>query len=108
MPTYSLRNGRLNQTGFSLFFFIRDVARGDLAQWIGDQIALAGGAPGWQDVARDALIAPLRGIYGISDKVISMALSALLMAAPRKHARWRDVGWRFVVVDTLVHNFLHR
>jgi len=51
LPTYSLRNGRLNQTGFSLFFLIRDVARGDLAQWIGDQIALAGGAPGGQDVA---------------------------------------------------------
>jgi len=108
LPTYSLRNGRLNQTAFSLFFFIRDVARGDLAQWIHDQVALAGTAAGWEDVARDGLIAPFRGVYGIADKVTSMALSTLLLAAPGGEARWRDVGARFVVVDTLVHNFLHR
>jgi hypothetical protein len=108
LPRYDLRNGRLNQTAQSLYFFIRDVAGGNLVQWIDDTIAAAGTGPDWPDVARDELIEGLRGVYGISDKVISMVLASLLLAAPRAKARWRDVGARFVVVDTLVHNFLHR
>ena len=31
LPLYPLRNGRLNQTAYSLFLFIRDLAGGDLA-----------------------------------------------------------------------------
>ena len=57
---------------------------------------------------RDALAEPLRGIYGISDKVIAIALSSLLMGAGRRKRRWFDVGISFVAVDSLVHNFLHR
>jgi hypothetical protein len=108
LPLHDLRNGRLNQTAYSLFFFIRDVASGDLVQWINETIAAAGSGPGWSDVARDELIGALRGVYGISDKVVSMALTSLLLAAPRAKARWHEVGARFIVVDTLVHNFLHR
>jgi hypothetical protein len=34
-----LRNGRLNQTAYSLFLFIRDIADGDLVGWIDRQLA---------------------------------------------------------------------
>ena len=37
-----------------------------------------------------------------------MALSSLLLAAGRRRPYWLEVGASFVVVDTLVHNFLHR
>jgi hypothetical protein len=31
-------------------------------------------------------------VYGISDKVLSMALSVLLLAAPKKMRLWAEVG----------------
>ena len=40
--------------------------------------------------------------------VIAMALAALLMGAGAKKPRWFEVGASLIVVDTLVHNFLHR
>ena len=39
LPRHDLRNGRLNQTGYSLFLFIRDIAGGDLVRWIDQQVA---------------------------------------------------------------------
>ena len=57
---------------------------------------------------RDALTEPMRSIHGISHKVIVMALSALLIGAGGRRRQWMTVGASFVVVDTLVHNFLHR
>jgi hypothetical protein len=109
LPLHPLRNGRLNQTAYSLFFFIRDVADGDLVGWIDRQLAAASASasPLRLSHMRAALIEPMRSIYGVSDKVLAMALSSLLLLGKdRKH--WFDVGITFVVVDTLVHNFLHR
>src|SRR5260370_37742192 len=57
---------------------------------------------------RDALVDPLRHVYGVSDKVLSMALSVLLLAAPKKMRLWAEVGASMVAIDTLVHNFLVR
>jgi hypothetical protein len=109
LPRHKLRNGRLNQTAYSLFLFIRDIADGDIVTWIDDQLAAAPRELGdGHSAARDALAEPLRGIYGISDKVIAIALSSLLMGAGRRKRRWFDVGISFVAVDSLVHNFLHR
>jgi hypothetical protein len=102
LPGHVLRNGRLNQLAYSLFLFMRDAAGGDLVGWIDGQV---NGASAPDDV-RAALIEPLRNVYGVSDKTLAMALSFLLIAAAKKH--WFDVGAGFVVVDTLVHNFLHR
>ena len=34
LPRHPLRNGRLNQTAYSLFLFIRDIAGGDIVTWI--------------------------------------------------------------------------
>jgi hypothetical protein len=106
LPRHRLRNGRLNQTAYSLYLFIRDVAGGDIASWIDQQLKNNKGTN--LAAARAALIDPLRNVYGISDKVIAMALAALLIGAGAQRPGWFAVGASFIVVDTLVHNFLHR
>ena len=80
LPRHPLRNGRLNQTAYSLFLFIRDIAGGDIVEWIDRQLADHAGS-GNLAAARAALVDPLRHVYGISDKVIAMALASLLMGA---------------------------
>jgi hypothetical protein len=110
LPSHDLRNGRLNQTAYSLYLFIRDIADGDLIGWIDQRLQAANSPAGPDRVARmrDAVIAPLREIHGVSDKVLTMALSCLLLGAPNKLRRWREVGASMIAIDTLVHNFLHR
>jgi len=108
LPTHMLRNGRLNQLAFSLYLFIRDIAAGDLVGWINRQLATVP-APAYSTVARqEVLIGPLRNVYGVSDKVVAMALSGLLIAGSKRYPAWLEVGVGMVAVDTLVHNFLHR
>ncbi len=110
LPHHPLRSGRLNQTAYSLFLFIRGIADGDLVGWIDWQIATIAPAdsPRLGLKAREVLIGPLCNVHGISDKVAAMALSMLLIGAGREKPRWFEVGASFIVVDTLVHNFLHR
>ena len=38
---------------------------------------------------REAIIGPLRNVYGVSDKVLAMALSSLLLSAGRRRPLWR-------------------
>jgi hypothetical protein len=110
LPSHDLRNGHLNQAAYSLFLFIRDVADGDLVGWIDRQLEAANSPPGPHRLPRmaAALIEPMREIYGVSDKVLAMALSALLLGAPKKMGLWTEVGGSMIAIDTLVHNFLHR
>jgi hypothetical protein len=110
VPEHDLRNGRLNQTAYSLYLFIRDVADGDLVGWIDRQLQAANDPPGPDRLARmrASLIEPLREIYGLSDKVLTMALSCILLGAPKKMSLWIEVGGSMIAIDTLVHNFLHR
>src|ERR1700730_13522421 len=110
LPKHDLRNGRLNQTAYSLFLFIRDVADGDLVGWIDRQVQAANDPPGSDRLARmrGSLIEPLREVYGLSDKVLTMALSCILLGAPKKMSLWTEVGGSMIAIDTLVHNFLHR
>src|SRR3984957_19842322 len=80
LPMSWLRNGRLNQTAYSLYLFVRDVVNGDLVGWIDRRLGAASVSPGPDRLAgmRGALIDPLREVYGVSDKVLTMALSQLL------------------------------
>ena len=55
-----------------------------------------------------ALIEPLREVYGVSDKMLTMTLSCILLAAPKGYETWQHVGASMIAIDTLVHNFLHR
>jgi hypothetical protein len=109
LPTHDLRNGRLNQMAYSLFLFIRDIAAGDLTGWIDSRISDAGqmDAPSHAAI-RESLLDPLRHVYGLSDKVLSMALACLLIGAPKGRPHWVEVGASMIAIDTLVHNFLHR
>ena len=105
VPPHPLRNGRLNQTAFSFFFFVRDVAGSDLFEWIDDQLEEA---QNLGDLHQEALIGPMRHIFGVSDKVLTMTLSSLLMADRANSPDWFAVGSQMIVVDRLVHNFLAR
>jgi hypothetical protein len=89
LPMSWLRNGRLNQTAYSLYLFVRDAADGDLVGWIDRRLNAAVGQPGPARLAhmRAALVDPLREVYGVSDKVLTMALSQLLLGAPRSRRR---------------------
>ena len=78
LPTHQLRNGRLNQMAYSLFLFIRDIAGGDLVGWIDRQFQSADdrASPNRLAQLREAVIGPLREVYGVSDKVLTMSLSS--------------------------------
>jgi hypothetical protein len=110
LPNHWLRNGRLNQTAYSLYLFIRDVADGDLVAWVDRRLGAAArpSGPGRLTRMRAALIEPLKEVYGVSDKVLMMAMSQLLIGASGDRRHWFEVGGSMIAVDTLVHNFLHR
>jgi len=110
LPNHWLRNGRLNQTAYALYLFIRDIAGGDLVGWIDRRLNMAAKRPGPDRLARMrmALLDPLKEVHGVSDKILMMALSGLFLGAPGRRRRWLEVGGSMIAVDTLVHNFLHR
>ncbi|UGY28877.1 hypothetical protein HU675_0020055 [Bradyrhizobium septentrionale] len=105
VPSHPLRNGRLNQTAFSFFLFVRDVAGSDLFGWLDDQLATAADH---NLAAQEAVVGPMRHIFGVSDKVLTMTLSSVLMADRKSRPDWFDVGSQMIVVDRLVHNLLVR
>ena len=110
LPTHRLRNGHLNQIAYSLYLFICDVADGDLVGWIDHRLDQANKSGGPDPLAEacNGLIKPLRNVYGVSDKVLAMALSGILIGAADVRPKWLQVGVHLIAVDTLVHNFLHR
>jgi hypothetical protein len=110
LPSHALRNGHLNQMAYSLYLFIRDVADGDLVGWIDDRLRETGDEASSDRLrpAGKALIEPLRHVYGVSDKVLAMALSGILIGAADVRPHWLQVGVALIAVDTLVHNFLTR
>jgi hypothetical protein len=110
LPRHDLRNGRLNQTAYSLFLFMRDLASGDIVGWIDERLAAVDHVPASDRPARlrQALLEPLGHIYGVSNKVLAMALSELLLAGDAKRPTWIEAGTVMIAIDTLVHNFLHR
>ena len=73
VPRHRLRNGRLNQTAYSFFLFVRDVAKSDLIGWIDDRLTMPAATliSPHTDLAserQERLIGPLRNVYGVSDK----------------------------------------
>jgi hypothetical protein len=66
LPRHPLRNGRLNQMAYSLFLFMRDVADVDFVAWIDAQLnAVDPHSPDRLAALRDAIIGPLRNVYGV-------------------------------------------
>lgn len=105
LPSHRLRNGRLNKTAYSLYLFIRDEAHGNIVNWIDQQLALGSSSPATR---LGALIGPMRAIYGVSDKVLTMSLSVLLMGAGKRRPHWFAAGKDMIAVDTLIHNLFCR
>jgi hypothetical protein len=92
---------------------VRDVAKGDLIGWIDDRLTVPASASisPHVDLARERqerLVGPLRNVYGISDKILTMTLSGLLLGASDRRPHWFETGKGMIAIDTLVHNFLHR
>lgn len=110
VPRHDLRNGRLNQMAYALFLFVRDVCNGDLVSWIDGRLVEAASDAGPRRAAamREALLAPMSQIYGISSKVLAMALAELLLVGDPERERWVETGACMIAIDTLVHNWLHR
>jgi hypothetical protein len=94
LPTHDLRNGRLNQTSYSLFLFLRDVTGDDLVAWFDAQLATVSSFPkhSHSHRLRIALLDPLGQIFGVSDKVASMTLANLLLAADPGRTSWIKAG----------------
>jgi len=89
---------------------MRDVANGDFVGWIDRRLADAdlASAPDRATRLRQAVVQPLSHAYGVSNKVLSMALAGFLLAGDPQRALWIEAGTVMIAVDTLVHNFLHR
>lgn len=111
LPDHPTRKGTLIQAAYSLFLFIRDLCDGDLVAWIDRRLADAEPGPYAPDRAvmmGAALLQPLHQIAGIGEKVWSMALADMLLAADPNRERWVTTGGGMVVIDSLLHNHLHR
>jgi len=54
------------------------------------------------------VVKPLTGISGIGPKLWSLMLAELLLVGDPERERWVSAGAGMVVVDGLMHNFLHR
>ena len=107
LPQHRLRNGRLNQMAYSLYLFVRDIAGSDFVGWIEQRVAPPP-KQGDLDTAQEKLIGPLRYVYGVSDKILTMTLSEMLLGASDGRPDWLEAGKDMIAVDTLVHNFLYR
>ncbi len=109
LPRHDLRNGRLNQTAYSLWLFMRDVALGDFVGWLDYQLrpTLADniGPPGH---LTGPIVGPMSHIYGISAKTLNLALASLLLAGDAERTDWIRAGADMIAVDSLVHNMFCR
>jgi hypothetical protein len=103
-----LRRGLLNEQAFSLFLLIADRCDGDLVAHIDRTLSVAWDEGDPITIGREALIALLTSVRGVSRKVASMMLATLLTAADVSRPRWHGVGRSMVAIDSLVHNLLHR
>lgn len=111
VPQLSARKGVLAQAGMSLWLFIRDVCDGDLVGWLDARLADADpglDVPGRGARLANAVTAPLAGVVGVSHKVGNLALVELLLAGDPARERWATAGGSVLVVDSLVHAWLHR
>jgi hypothetical protein len=102
VPALPMRNGRLAQSAVGLYLFLRDVCGGDCIGWIDDHLSRS------KEPNAAPIIDALRHIHGASDKVLSLALVVLLLGGRPGDAIWQVAGARLIVIDTLVHNWLHR
>ena len=102
VPELPMRNGRLAQSAVALYLFLRDVCGGDIISWIDDHLSRS------NEPNAASIVDALRHIHGVSDKVLSLALVMLLLGGRPGDSLWQAAGTQLIVIDTLVHNWLHR
>jgi len=107
LPRHDLRNGRLNQTAYSLWLFMRDVE--NFVSWVDQQLrpTLADriGSPGY---LTGPVVGPMSHIYGVSAKTLNLAMATLLLAGDAERPDWIRAGADMIAVDSLVHNWFCR
>src|SRR3954453_903229 len=110
LPALPLRNGALNRMAYGLFLFIRDVCGGDLVDWMDQQLEAVSdpSSPDYPERLGQALIGPIRHVFGVSHKVLNMTLADLLIGADPERSLWVLAGQHMIAIDTLIHNLLHR
>lgn len=86
------------------------MCEGDLVGWIDDRLAavLDPSSADYPVRLGHSLIEPLRHVHGVSDKLLNMALSDLLIGADPDRPLWVLAGQHMIAIDSLVHNLLHR
>jgi hypothetical protein len=97
----------MNQSAFSLYFFMRDIADRDFVGWLESVIVAARHNADDFGQIQIAVLRPLQHLFGLSTKMLTMILSDLLIGGSRIRPTWLEVGAGMIVVDTLVHNFMH-
>ena len=102
VPALPMRNGSLAQAAAALYLFLRDICGGDFIGWIDGHLSRS------KEPNAAPIIDAMRHIHGVSDKVLSLALVPLLLGGRPGDARWQAAGAQLIVIDTLVHNWLHR
>lgn len=107
LPRFDMKRGALNHMAFSLYFFLRDVCRGDFYAFTNQHFRQSHSAGGSISTLLDGFIGKISTIANVGPKLAHMALSCLFLTA---YPGWdyRQVGAHMIAVDTLVHNFLHR
>jgi hypothetical protein len=95
---------------YGLFLFIRDVCEGDLVGWIDQRLAAVPNpsSPDYPERLGQAVIGPMRYVFGVSHKVLNMTLADLLIGADLDRSLWVLAGQHMIAIDTLIHNLLHR
>ena len=65
-------------------------------------------SPDYPERLGQAVIGPMRHVFGVSHKVLNMTLADLLIGADPDRSLWVLAGQHMIAVDTLIHNLLHR
>src|SRR5438045_688809 len=87
---------------------MRDIADRDFVGWLSSTLDSAQRETHDIDLTRQALLDRLQHLFGVSSKMLTMIFSDLLIGGAHGRPLWLEVGAGMIVVDTLVHNFLHR
>lgn len=111
LPRHPTRKGMLSVAAHAIYFFLRDVCAGDFVDWLDRRLEDADPGdehPRRGEILGAAVLEPISEISGLGPKVTSMALADLLLVADPGRKRWVTAGAEMVVIDSLLHAYLHR
>jgi hypothetical protein len=107
LPSFDMKRGALNHMAFSLYFFLRDVCKGDFYTFARGHFGQGQPCGGGITDLLQTFIEKVSTIANVGPKLAHMALSCLFLTACPGWD-YRHVGEQMIAVDSLVHTFLHR